>query len=363
MEKNNNIILGSIKGNIGSIYINDFNFLHTFFSNVENKIDVAEFFNFKDYSIDDKNLELKENEILKKLFIFEDNKLNHDLIDRSEYTSRLLIQMILQSQTNLDFIKNQWFIKFFSIIIENTDNDTFWNKIREFDKQFYISGSSYTNDASFLKKWLKEKVFKNIFDLKIFNENFVDFYNTLEKDVNLKNSFDEIFLDFIREDEKFSDKKHIIEILKKPNSSFLYNLIKRNNNHFSNDAELDIYAVKSDGLALEFVSTNSAYYNDIENFALNQNPLALEFARSQTKNNKQKVLELVKRNGLALKFVSEELKNDEEVVMEAIKQNGLALEFASYFKKQDRNIVIEAIKQNPSSFKFAPSEMFENEKE
>ena len=54
-------------------------------------------------------------------------------------------------------------------------------------------------------------------------------------------------------------------------------------------------------------------------------------------------LEAVKQNGHALQYASSELKGDKEVVLEAVKQNGNALDHVSSELKNDRAVVLVVI--------------------
>ena len=58
--------------------------------------------------------------------------------------------------------------------------------------------------------------------------------------------------------------------------------------------------------------------------------------------NPDRVLEAVRRNGMALQYASTELKANREIVLEAVRQNGLALEFASEALQRDPDIIAVA---------------------
>jgi len=72
---------------------------------------------------------------------------------------------------------------------------------------------------------------------------------------------------------------------------------------------------------------------------------------------KQINLKAVKVNGLALKYLSKDAKADEDIVLAAVTQNGLALKFASDKLKANKKIVLVALSQNLLAFNFVPDKV------
>lgn len=64
------------------------------------------------------------------------------------------------------------------------------------------------------------------------------------------------------------------------------------------------------------------------------------------------VLAAVKKNGMALEYASTELKSDPQIVFEAIKENGDALQFASLELRNNREFVLEALKTSKNAVNF-----------
>lgn len=72
------------------------------------------------------------------------------------------------------------------------------------------------------------------------------------------------------------------------------------------------------------------------------------------------LLTMVKSDGLALDFVSDELKNDKEFVYWATLENPAALEFASAAIKGDRGFVTDLIAKSPGIFQYASEDVRSN---
>jgi len=70
-------------------------------------------------------------------------------------------------------------------------------------------------------------------------------------------------------------------------------------------------------------------------------------------STKEEVLYAVKNNGLALQYASKKLRNDREVVLHAVTENGYALKYASDQRKDDKEIVVTAIGINYNVLKLA----------
>jgi hypothetical protein len=91
--------------------------------------------------------------------------------------------------------------------------------------------------------------------------------------------------------------------------------------------------------------------------AVKKNGLALQFASTDLRNKREIVLEAVKNNGVALEYASTDLRNKREIVLEAVKNNGLALEYASKDLQKDREIVLEAVKNNGYALECASKDL------
>ena len=68
-------------------------------------------------------------------------------------------------------------------------------------------------------------------------------------------------------------------------------------------------------------------------------------------------LAAVKADGMALKYASTELQADREVVLAAVQQRGLALEYASPELRADREVVLAAVQQDGRALNWASEEL------
>ena len=115
----------------------------------------------------------------------------------------------------------------------------------------------------------------------------------------------------------------------------------------------------------DIVSISGGVYKTVEHYnGVISTKYFLENAPEEIRRNRSIVLEALKNDGLALRFISTEFKNDREIVLEAVKSSGKALEYASDELKNDREIVLEAVKRIKSYgsgvLKFASSELKNN---
>jgi hypothetical protein len=136
-------------------------------------------------------------------------------------------------------------------------------------------------------------------------------------------------------------------------------------------------AVQQDGLALEFVSSESVTV-ELCLAAVQQNGHALQFVpdKMQTKKvclaavqqtddalilvpdklrNEQIILAAVQQNGLQLANISDKLRND-RIYLAAVQQNGLALKYISELL-QTKEICLEAVNQNAEAFKYVSNKL------
>jgi hypothetical protein len=135
--------------------------------------------------------------------------------------------------------------------------------------------------------------------------------------------------------------------------------VKRNGlnlvNHFNyqNDTDVVRYAVKQNGMALEYADPIfKGDYNTVK-MAVNRNGNALQFASADLRNEPDIVAVAVKNDGNALQYATHYLRNDFDLVSEAVENNGNALRYASYHLRNDRDIVVKAVKNQPESFEYA----------
>jgi hypothetical protein len=124
-------------------------------------------------------------------------------------------------------------------------------------------------------------------------------------------------------------------------------------------------AVKSNGLALQFLDTENITHNIYYNFFNNINKIEKSNKINDLYCNEileplnckvtTEILEIaVKQNGLALKYIHHDKQTD-KIIEEAVSQNGLALEYVDYDKQTDKIIKI-AVTNNGCALEYVQND-------
>ena len=163
---------------------------------------------------------------------------------------------------------------------------------------------------------------------------------------------------YILDDNKKDKYSKLCKLIILNNKNNSYNIIK--NNIYYNIVSL---AVKQDGHALKFASSDLQNDKDIVLEAVTQNALSLKHASIDLKNDKEFILECVKYSPNCLIYTNNNLKNDKEIVLECIKHNNkFCLENISDNLRNDKEFILECIKYNKECLEFA-NDNLRNDKE
>ena len=163
-----------------------------------------------------------------------------------------------------------------------------------------------------------------------------------------------LFLQYVNNDFK-SDFEIVSTAINENGNAFVFS-----DNIFKNNRELILLAIENNGKILQYL--NDSFRSDYE---IVLNSVCLEgkdilFASDDLKSNMNIVIEAVSENGLAIEHVNNEFKSDMEIVSIALKQDGRALEFIDEILKSDKELVRIACSNNIDAYKFASDEIRNN---
>ncbi|MBR3162320.1 MAG: DUF4116 domain-containing protein [Bacilli bacterium] len=151
--------------------------------------------------------------------------------------------------------------------------------------------------------------------------------------------------------------KFIIKISK------MNNFNDNNNNLLIKDKEVIIEAVKENGSALQYASTELKEDKGIVLVAVNQYPGAIKYAdKKLCKDEELLSIVLTEKYGRGLKYLTPDLKKDKNIVLKAVGYSGLALHDADESLKKDANVVLAAVEQNGNALAYANKELKDNRK-
>jgi len=154
------------------------------------------------------------------------------------------------------------------------------------------------------------------------------------------------------------NRRFMLEVLKLDGRALQYDRY----GFLSNDEELVLVAVSSDGSALQFASNNLQDNDQVVLTAVKQYGLALEYASERIRGTKLVVLQAMRNDGGALSHASERLRGDRDVVVAAIKENGKALQNATGGLQYDRELLAIAVAQNEAVLRSDWMQQFRNDK-
>ena len=140
-------------------------------------------------------------------------------------------------------------------------------------------------------------------------------------------------------------------------------------NHYYNDFDIMLMAVRLNGMLLKKVSKNLIQNYYIVHAAVSQNGRALEYVFNYEIEFVDDYEEEYDSHGSYKTFIGryivddsrENLINKESIVLAAVRNYGFALEYASYRLKNNKFIVSEAINTNGTALEFASDQLRRNQ--
>lgn len=144
-----------------------------------------------------------------------------------------------------------------------------------------------------------------------------------------------------------NDKTFILKVVKHDGWSL------KNLEHFKDDYDVVLAAVKNDGFALLHASEKLKATKEIALEAIKQDGRTLKFADASLQNDKDVVFAAVKNDSSALYHASTRLKSDREVVLAAVSFSGYALQHADPTLQNDKKIVLTAVENTGSVIQYA----------
>lgn len=116
------------------------------------------------------------------------------------------------------------------------------------------------------------------------------------------------------------------------------------------------YALKNNGMALEFVSFSEPAAQFLEEplslVAVMNNGLALQFCNYDRCTHYHTTLCALMQNGLALKYAGIYFKSNEKVALLAIRNNAAAINYVNYAMRSDEEFIKKAVVCNAEVSKF-----------
>jgi len=148
------------------------------------------------------------------------------------------------------------------------------------------------------------------------------------------------------------------------NSNQKYCSISTASPTLKDDKEFCLFAVKSDGSNVQYISDRLLEDSELieEAFANSRgsNLFFLEHRLSVFNDKKELVLKLIKNGAAPLDYVSNNLKDDIDVVINAVTNNGSQLKFASDRLKDNQQIILKAIENDSKYFEYASDNLKSN---
>ena len=119
------------------------------------------------------------------------------------------------------------------------------------------------------------------------------------------------------------------------------------------DREIMLFAVRQDGMLLQYASPSLKRDVKVVTAAVEKNGLALQHADDSLKRDRKVVLAAVSQKGTALSYADKSMRQDEEIVLAAVSQRGGALQNAAKIMKGNRKVVLAAVKQRGTALQYA----------
>ena len=296
----------------------------------------------------------------------------NNLTNNSDGTYSTIPQTIVSKNSSnidvilltLEVIKNQnrnYFQKTFQFIDQKIKNDLEFFKRAAAINGFFLEfgGLNVKNDYEIALEAVKENGIAIYFASEELQKNETLIYAAINNGAGTK----------ILSKELSTKDNLTLALLNLPdpfqkNSNQRYCSISNASPTLKDDKEFCLFAVKSDGSNVQYISDRLLEDSELieEAFANSRgsNLFFLDHRLSVFNDKKELVLKLIKNGAAPLDYVSNNLKDDIDVVINAVTNNGSQLKFASDRLKDNQQIILKAIENDSKYFEYASDNLKSN---